>query len=97
MQHAAAFARLGVRPPRGVLLHGPPGCCKTTLARAAATAAAATLLPLSGADVFSMYVDAPIVRFSSNVHVDGETLVVENTLSVGDGVTVNGILTLLLR
>jgi ATP-dependent 26S proteasome regulatory subunit len=56
LQHAAAFARLNVRPPRGVLLHGPPGCCKTTLARAAATAAAATLLPLSGADIFSMYV-----------------------------------------
>ena len=38
-------------------------------------------------------VDAPSVRFSSNVNVGGETLVVENTLSVGDGATVNGILT----
>jgi hypothetical protein len=41
----------------------------------------------------SIDIIAPIVRFSSNMHVSGETLVVENTLSVGDGATVNGILT----
>ena len=45
------FERLGVRPPRGVLLYGPPGCCKTVLAHAAATAARATVIPLSGAQV----------------------------------------------
>ncbi|KAK9812818.1 hypothetical protein WJX72_004297 [[Myrmecia] bisecta] len=54
--HEAAFKRLGLAPPRGVLLHGPPGCCKTTLARAAATASKATLLALSGAQLYSMYV-----------------------------------------
>jgi SpoVK/Ycf46/Vps4 family AAA+-type ATPase len=53
--HAPAFARLGLRAPRGLLLHGPPGCSKTCLARAAAHASGATLIPLSGAQLFSMY------------------------------------------
>jgi SpoVK/Ycf46/Vps4 family AAA+-type ATPase len=55
LQHAEAFARLGLRAPRGILLHGPPGCSKTLLARAAAHASGATLIPLSGAQLFSMY------------------------------------------
>eukprot|EP00198_Chlamydomonas_reinhardtii_P002273 XP_001691609.1 cdc48-like protein [Chlamydomonas reinhardtii] len=56
LMHAAAFERLGLSAPRGVLLHGPPGCSKTTLARAAATASGATFLALSCAQLFCMYV-----------------------------------------
>ncbi|KAL7538770.1 hypothetical protein ACHAWF_006204 [Thalassiosira exigua] len=48
-----AFEALGLSPPRGVLLHGPPGCAKTTLARAAAGAAGVAFLSLSPADVYA--------------------------------------------
>lgn len=48
--------RLGVVPPRGILLHGPPGCSKTTLARAAAGATRAAFYTVSGAEVYSAFV-----------------------------------------
>ncbi|XP_074651647.1 ATPase family gene 2 protein homolog B-like [Tubulanus polymorphus] len=54
--HPDAFKRMGISPPKGVLLYGPPGCCKTTLVRAAATACGATFLAISGAQLFSPYV-----------------------------------------
>ncbi|KAG8655545.1 cell division control protein 48 homolog B isoform X2 [Manihot esculenta] len=56
IKHSAAFSRMGISPMRGVLLHGPPGCSKTTLAKAAANAAQASFFSLSGAELYSMYV-----------------------------------------
>ncbi|XP_042056975.1 cell division control protein 48 homolog B-like [Salvia splendens] len=56
LKHSSTFSRLGVSPVRGILLHGPPGCSKTTLAKAAASAAQASFFSLSGAELYSMYV-----------------------------------------
>jgi SpoVK/Ycf46/Vps4 family AAA+-type ATPase len=53
---AAAYKRMGLSVPRGLLLHGPPGNSKTTLVRALCAAVHATFFVLSGADVFSPYV-----------------------------------------
>ncbi|XP_073006319.1 cell division control protein 48 homolog B isoform X1 [Typha latifolia] len=56
IKHAAAFDRLKISPVRGILLHGPPGCSKTTLAKAAAHAAQASYFSLGCPDIYSMYV-----------------------------------------
>ena len=56
LQHAAAFERLGVRPPRGVLLYGPPGCSKTLAAKALAGEARTNFIAVKGPELFSKYV-----------------------------------------
>ncbi|NJP31538.1 AAA family ATPase [Micromonospora thermarum] len=50
------FARLGVRPPRGVLLYGPPGCGKTYLVTALAGTGRANVLSVKGAELLSKWV-----------------------------------------
>jgi transitional endoplasmic reticulum ATPase len=49
------FARLGIEPPKGVLLHGPPGCGKTLIARAIANETDATFLHLSGPEIIHKF------------------------------------------
>jgi len=51
-----AFARMGIRPPRGVLLYGPPGSGKTLLAKAVATESEANFISIKGPEVMSKWV-----------------------------------------
>jgi len=50
------FQRLGIKPPKGILLYGPPGCGKTLLARAVATESEANFISIKGPEVFSKWV-----------------------------------------
>lgn len=53
---AGQLAALGASPPRGVLLYGPPGCSKTLLARACASAAGLNFLSVKGGELYGPYV-----------------------------------------
>ncbi len=50
------FEQLGIRPPTGVLLYGPPGCGKTLLAKAVANESGANFISVKGPELLSMYV-----------------------------------------
>ncbi|KAL0960482.1 hypothetical protein HGRIS_005523 [Hohenbuehelia grisea] len=54
--HPEAFLRLGVKPPKGVLLYGPPGCSKTVLARACASESGINFLAVKGPELLNKFV-----------------------------------------
>ncbi|XP_011560799.3 ATPase family protein 2 homolog [Plutella xylostella] len=56
LKHADSFQRLGIRPPSGVLLYGPPGCSKTMIAKALATESGLNFLSIKGPELLSKYV-----------------------------------------
>nr|GMD40543.1 26S protease regulatory subunit 6A homolog [Ipomoea batatas]GMD48287.1 26S protease regulatory subunit 6A homolog [Ipomoea batatas] len=64
MTHKERFQKLGVRPPKGVLLYGPPGTGKTLMARACAAQTNATFLKLAGPQLVQMFIGdgAKLVR-----------------------------------
>jgi 26S proteasome regulatory subunit T5 len=64
MTHKDRFETLGIMPPKGVLMHGPPGTGKTMMARACAAATNATFLKLAGPQLVQMFIGdgAKIVR-----------------------------------
>lgn len=55
IRHPELFARLKIQPPRGVLLHGPPGCGKTLLAKTVATESEAYFRAINGPEIVSQY------------------------------------------
>jgi transitional endoplasmic reticulum ATPase len=56
LQHPDTFARLGVDPPRGVLLYGPPGCGKTFVVRALASTGRLSIHAVKGAELMDKWV-----------------------------------------
>ncbi|MCM6777409.1 AAA family ATPase [Nocardia sp. CDC159] len=56
LRHPDSFARLGIDPPRGVLLYGPPGCGKTFLVRALAGTGQLSVHAVKGAELMDKWV-----------------------------------------
>ncbi|ASJ10990.1 AAA family ATPase [Thermococcus sp. P6] len=55
LKHPELFERLGIEPPKGVLLYGPPGTGKTLLAKAVANEANAHFIAINGPEIMSKF------------------------------------------
>lgn len=55
LRYPEVFERLGIDPPKGVLLHGPPGCGKTLIARAVAHETSAHFLHINGPEIIDKW------------------------------------------
>jgi len=56
LKNPEAFKRIGITPPNGILLYGPPGCSKTMIAKALATESGLNFFAVKGPELFSKYV-----------------------------------------
>ncbi len=56
LKHADLFARTKIRPPKGILMTGPPGCGKTLLAKALAAESELNFISIKGPELMSKYV-----------------------------------------
>jgi transitional endoplasmic reticulum ATPase len=55
LKHPEIFSRLGIDPPKGILLYGPPGTGKTLIARAVANEAGASFFAIQGPEIMSKF------------------------------------------
>nr|XP_042715996.1 ATPase family protein 2 homolog isoform X2 [Chrysemys picta bellii] len=56
LKHPESFIRMGIQPPKGVLLYGPPGCSKTMIAKALANESGLNFLAVKGPELMNKYV-----------------------------------------
>ena len=55
MKEPGKFTKMGIRPPKGALIYGPPGCGKTLLGRALATETGANMILVKGPEILSKW------------------------------------------
>jgi len=65
LKYPQIFERLGIDPPKGVLLHGPPGCGKTLIARAVADETAAYFTHITGPEIMGKFYGESEARLRS--------------------------------
>jgi SpoVK/Ycf46/Vps4 family AAA+-type ATPase len=56
LNNPGVFKHFNIRPPKGILLYGPPGCSKTLLAKALATESGLNFIAVKGPELFSKWV-----------------------------------------
>jgi len=56
MREPTKFTKMGIKPPKGALIYGPPGCGKTLIARALATESGANMILVKGPELLSKWV-----------------------------------------
>ncbi|KAG7461987.1 hypothetical protein MATL_G00197100 [Megalops atlanticus] len=108
LRHPESFSRMGIQPPKGVLLYGRPGCSKTMIAKALANESGLNFLAVKGPELLSKYVGeseravrevfrkaravAPSVVFFDEI----DALAVERGSSSGSGAVADRVLAQLL-
>ena len=89
LKHPQLFTRYNIRPPRGVLLWGPPGTGKTCLARAAAAEVGVPLFIINGPDVVSQYMGESEAGLQGKLIRPASQTQIECSLSTAD--VMNGV------